>query len=235
MTDRSKRDERLERLFTRGGVIKICGLREPSHAATAAAAGANLVGFIFAPARRQVSPSVAGACIRAAREAAAGREVLAVGVFVNADPHEVTAIADEAGLDVLQLHGQEPPLMIASFDRPVIKVVRPRPEEQLEDVVAELARYQAATKPPRAFLLDGYSPETHGGSGHRANWELVRSVCDLDPVMLGGGLDPGNAADAIQTVRPLGVDVSSGVETDGIKDAVKIEAFIVAARLAFRS
>jgi phosphoribosylanthranilate isomerase len=225
--------ERLLELVARGSMIKICGMREPSHAATAAAAGADLIGFIFATARRQVSVPVARACIAAAREAANGRDVLAVGVFVDADPGQVNAIADEAGLDVVQLHGLEPPASLAALNRPAIKALRPGPGEAVRYVVTAIADYQAATRPPVAFLVDGYSPTLPGGSGHRADWRLAEAVCALKPVVLGGGLDAENAGAAIRAVKPLGVDVSSGVETEGAKDPAKIEAFIAAARSAF--
>ncbi len=231
----SSPNERLLELLSRGSVIKICGLREPGHAATAAAAGADLLGFIFAPARRQVSASVARACIAAARKAANGRDVLAVGVFVDAVPHQVNAFVDEAGLDALQLHGQEPAESLAALNRPAIKALRPRPGEDVEHVAAAIAHYQAATRPPVAFLVDGYSPTALGGSGHRADWALAEAVGTVNPIILGGGLDADNAGDAIRVVKPLGVDVSSGVETEGSKDPAKIEAFIAAARSAFRT
>lgn len=235
MTLARTREKRLLELLTRGNVVKICGLREPSHAVTAVVAGADLIGFIFAPARRQVSASVARACIAAAREAANGRDVLAVGVFVDADPNQVTTIADEAGLDALQLHGQEAPESLAALDLPAIKALRPRPGEDARDVAAAISAYQAATRPPIAFLVDGYSPTTLGGSGHRADWQLAEAVSALSPLLLGGGLDAGNVGDAIRAVKPLGVDVSSGVEAEGSKDPAKIEAFIAAARSAFRA
>ena len=101
--------EQLSRLFARGRVVKIDGLREPEHAAAAAAAGADLIGFIFAPARRQVTAAVARSCIAAARAEVPGRTVLAVGVFVDASPSEMARIVQEAGIDALQLHGAEPP------------------------------------------------------------------------------------------------------------------------------
>jgi phosphoribosylanthranilate isomerase len=233
MNESTPREERLSRLLTRGGVIKICGLREPTHAAAAAAAGADLIGFIFAPARRQVSASNARTCVVAARNAAQGRDVLTVGVFVDAKPAEVEAIADEADVDLLQLHGQESPESIALLSRPVIKALRPRSGEEVEHVVSAMVRYRTGPRPPIAYLLDGYSAAVPGGSGHRADWQLAAGVCAVDPVMLGGGLNPDNAGEAIKLVQPLGVDVSSGVETNGTKDPAKIEAFVAAARLAF--
>jgi phosphoribosylanthranilate isomerase len=228
-------EARLIELLTRGRVVKICGLREPRHAIAAAEAGADLMGFVFATARRQVTASFARACIAAAREAEQGREVLAVGVFVDADPHQVMTIADEAGLDALQLHGQEPPESLAALSLPVIKALRPRPGEDVQHVVVAIAAYQAALRPPVAFLVDGYSPSTLGGSGHRADWQLAEAISAMNPMILGGGLDAGSVGDAIRAVKPLGVDVSSGVETEGLKDPAKIEAFVAAARSGFRA
>jgi len=227
------REERLREVITRGSVIKICGLRELAHAVTAVEAGADLIGFIFAPARRQVSAPVARACIEAARQAANGRDVLSVGVFVDADPEQMSAIAEEAGLDALQLHGQESPESLTALSIPAIKALRPRPGEDSQHVAAVVAGYQAAVRPPVAFLVDGFSPTTLGGSGHSADWRLAAAVSATSPMFLGGGLDAGNVGGAIRAVRPLGVDVSSGVETEGSKDPEKIEAFIAAARSAF--
>ena len=99
---------------------------------------------------------------------------------------------------------------------------------------ATIADYQSATRPPLAFLVDGYSPTSLGGSGHRADWVLAAAVGTLHPILLGGGLDAANAGEAIRAVKTLGVDVSSGVETEGSKDPAKIEAFIASARTAFR-
>src|SRR5215213_2663127 len=102
MADLTPHQERLSQLFARGGVVKICGLREPEHAAAAIAAGADLIGFIFAPARRQITATTARACIAAARKAAPNRTVLAVGVFVDALPAEMKRIAGESGIDIIQ-------------------------------------------------------------------------------------------------------------------------------------
>lgn len=217
------------------GVVKICGLREPIHAEAAAAAGADLLGFIFAPARRQLSAAAAGRCIATARAAAGSRPVLAVGVFVDASPVEMNAVADVAGLDVLQLHGDEPPELLGALTRPVIKVLRPRPGALLADVAALADRYGGMTNAPIAFLVEGFAADATGGSGRRADWELARGLATRWPLILAGGLDPDNVAAAVAIVRPLAVDVSSGVETDGVKDGTKIAAFVAAARLALRA
>ena len=226
--------ERLFRLFARGAIVKIDGLREPEHAAAAAAAGADFIGFIFAPARRQVTAAVARSCIAAARAAAPERPVLAVGVFVDASPLEMARIARETGIDALQLHGAEPPESLRHLPVPALKALRPRPGTKAAHLMAEISRYRSAPLPPLGIVVDGYAEESAGGTGARADWRLAAEIGATFPIILAGGLDPDNVGAAIRQVRPLGVDVSSGVEIDGVKDASRIEAFIRAARTAFR-
>ena len=216
-----------------GGLVKIDGLREPQHAAAAAASGADLLGFIFAPARRQVSAAMARACIDAGRDAAEGRTVVAVGVFVDASPSEIAAVVDEAGLDVVQLHGEEPPESLLNVRAPVFKALRPKPEAIATDVIAEINRYRSTATPPIGFLIDGYSEQASGGTGARADWVVAAEINAEIPILLAGGLDAENVSAAIRRVRPWGVDVSSGVEIGGVKDADRIAAFIRAARAAF--
>jgi phosphoribosylanthranilate isomerase len=226
--------ERLFRLFARGAIVKIDGLREPEHAAAAAAAGADLIGFIFAPARRQITVAVARSCIAAARAASPERPVLAVGVFVDASPSEMARIARETGIDALQLHGAEPPESVGQLPVPALKALRPRPGTKAAHLTAEIDSYRSSPQPPLGILVDGYAEESAGGTGARADWRLAAEIGATFPIILAGGLDPDNVGAAIRQVRPLGVDVSSGVEIDGVKDASRIEAFIRAARTAFR-
>jgi phosphoribosylanthranilate isomerase len=220
-------------LLSRGGLVKICGLRDPEHAAAAATAGADLIGFIFAPARRQVSATVARTCVEAARAAAVDRTLCAVGVFVDASPSEIAGIAQVAGLDAVQLHGTERPELIQSLPVPALKVLRPRPNSTSAAVINEINRYRSAVTPPVGFLVEGYSEHASGGAGARADWEIAAEVSAESPILLAGGLDPENVGAAVRLVRPLGVDVSSGVEIDGIKDSTLIAQFIRAARAAF--
>ena len=223
----------LRELFARGSVVKICGLRDPEHAAIAAGAGADLIGFIFAPARRQVAPETARLCIAAARKAAEGRDLFAVGVFVDAPPAEVVRTAREAGLDAAQLHGSEPPASLHQLPLPVLKALRPLPGVSAAAVMAEMDRFRSSATPPVGMLIDGYSEGLPGGTGTPADWGRAKEIGSGYPFLLAGGLDPDNVGAAIREVRPAGVDVSSGVEVDGVKDADRIEAFIGAARDAF--
>jgi phosphoribosylanthranilate isomerase len=100
--------------------------------------------------------------------------------------------------------------------------------------MAEIGRYHSGPQPPLGILVDGYAEEFAGGTGVRADWQLAAEIAASFPIILAGGLDPDNVGVAIRQVHPLGVDVSSGVEIDGVKDAARIEAFIRAARTAFR-
>jgi phosphoribosylanthranilate isomerase len=225
--------ERVAVVMGRHDLVKICGLREPAHAAAAAEAGADLIGFIFAPARRQVTATAARACIEAARCAAPYRPMLAVGVFVDATATEIMAVADEAGLDVAQLHGEEEPQFVAALPLPTIKALRPLPRSRVEEAIADIERHTSVARPPVGFLIDGYTPGALGGAGEQADWHLAARVNAARPILLAGGLSPENVGAAIRHVSPLGVDVSSGVEIDGAKDETRIEAFIREARAAF--
>lgn len=222
-----------ERFANRAGLVKICGLREPEHAAAAAAAGADLVGFIFASARRQVSAEEAKVCVNAARKAAGNRDVLAVGVFVDAPIAKVNETAHRAGVDLVQLHGSETSSFIEALDFPALKVFLPKPSEQPECIAEQIDSYLHAARPPAAIVVDGFSERGSGGQGVQVDWESAAVLANSRPLMLAGGLNPENVARAIAIVRPIGVDVSSGVERAGVKDPERIHAFIAAARSAF--
>lgn len=201
--------------------IKICGLTHPDDVRAAADAGADLVGFIFAPGSpRFLTPA-------AARPVAAATppHVLRTGVFVNPTEAEVQDAIFNCGLNLLQFHGDEAPDFCLRFGLMTIKAIRVRDAASL----TALAQYQTS-----AFLLDTYSAQAAGGTGETFNWDLARSARDAGrPIFLAGGLTPENVGDAIRQVRPFGVDVSSGVElSPGRKDHQKIRAFIAAARAA---
>jgi phosphoribosylanthranilate isomerase len=207
--------------------IKICGLRTAEHALAAVAAGADMLGFILAPARRQVSPETVAEIARAVRQAPGGRNILLVGVFVNEAPDRITQIVDACNLDIVQLSGDEDPAALRRLPRTVdvFKAVR------LVGAPGEAAWLDLGlAAPPVRLLVDAHVPGVYGGAGITADWERAALVARERGVILAGGLTPENVADAIRRVRPWGVDVSSGVETDGAKDGAKIRAFIAAAR-----
>lgn len=226
-------NDRVAEVFRRQRLVKVCGLREPEHAVAAARAGADFLSFIFAPARRQVSADVARAAIDAARQAAGNHTFVAVGVFVDEDSAEILEAASGAGLDLVQLSGGEPPQFVSELGMPAIKALRPLPGTSTSSVIAEIASYRNQAVPPVAFLVDAYSPTAAGGTGAKADWDLAATLSDEVPILLAGGLKPENVGEAIQRVRPLGVDVSSGVEIDGVKSTPRIEQFVSAAREAF--
>lgn len=199
---------------------KICGITRVEDALAAAEAGADAIGLVFAASPRRVDLARARA-IRAALPPF----VSTVALFVNPSREEVGAVLDQVAPDWLQFHGEEPPDFCAGFDRPYYKAARVRPD-------SDLLQYAALYADARALLLDAWSPDAHGGTGHRFDWGLIPAGLPK-PVILAGGLDAGNVAQAIRAVRPWAVDVSSGVEAaKGIKDAAKIAAFMKEVRIA---
>lgn len=214
-------------------LIKICGIRTVQHALAAVAAGADLIGLVFAPSRRQVTLAEASAIARAIGRTPAPRPRL-VGLFVNTAPASIRPIVAQVGLDLVQLSGDEP--LTAADDLPLalIKAIR------MDGSGPEAAWVErAAASPPAGqalgavtLLVDAHVPGSFGGTGVIADWGRAAALSAQAPTLLAGGLTPANVAAAIAAVRPFGVDVSSGVETDGVKDPTKIRAFVGAARAA---
>jgi phosphoribosylanthranilate isomerase len=221
--------------------VKICGITTTKAALAAAEAGADGVGFIFVPGvRRQVDPDRVLSIVAGLPD-----DLLTTGVFVNEQPEEIRRIAAYTGLRAVQLHGDEPPEALAEFDLPVTKALKLRGPDDL----AGIARYRQAA----ALLLEPHVPGQHGGTGTALDWTLVRWAAEsllkagvalarpdehpLDSwergavrLVLAGGLTPENVVKAVRQANPGGVDVSSGVETNGEKDIDKIYRFIAAAR-----
>lgn len=209
--------------------IKICGLREAAHVAALSEQAIDYVGFIFAKSRRQVSTHQAAELIRVLRK---GRHAArAVGVFVNPDEEALREVLTFAPLDVIQLHGDESPAFCAqvkqAFCVDVWKVlsIGAQPQEEWENMLAPYADVVDA------FLVDTYDSRTIGGSGRTFNWEVLKEMQQWArereiPLMVAGGLDANNVGELLANYHPDGVDVSSGVETDGIKDLAKIAQFV---------
>jgi len=196
---------------------KICGLSEAKHIQAALEAGADLFGLVFyKPSHRYVTPAQAHGLVRSLGERRA--QVEAVGLFVNEEADFVNRTILEANLDVVQLHGNESPEFCQLIHRPVIKAIH------MNDV-SDLGKLQAYRETTWRLLLDTPTPGW-GGSGTTHDWSLAQTAARGQRVFLAGGLRPENVADAISQVRPWGVDVSSGVETNKIKDEVKIRAFL---------
>lgn len=213
-------------------LVKICGMREPAHAVAAAEAGADYIGMILAPSRRHITVEQA-AKITAAVRAVVKVPPKMVGIFVNADPAEVNGAAIAAGLDLVQLSGQEDEDYLERIVAPKIKAVHvdlasPGPVAWLS-LRRRLATLQSLDVLP---LLDAQVDGQAGGTGQTFDWSVAKDQAGLYRFMLAGGLTPENVADAIGQVRPWAVDVSSGVETVGAKDTAKMRAFIQAVRKA---
>ena len=200
--------------------IKICGITELDDALHALDCGADALGFVF----YERSPRVITRKRAQAIIAKLPPFVTVVGLFVNEDPSIVREIADDCNLDVIQYHGDESPEIVRMAPRRAIRALRIRESDTLD----EINRYPAS-----GLLLDAWVTGAFGGTGVLCNWELAAEFAKKRPVILAGGLTPENVAAAIQTVRPYGVDVSSGVEeAPGRKDQKKVAAFIKAAQIA---
>lgn len=195
-------------------IVKICGLRELEHALKAAQLGADLLGFVFAASPRRVSRKQAMEII-----SQLPARVRKVGVFVDEDYRVINDTAAFCGLDLIQLHGRETPDDCRKIACPVIKAFRVKDENSL----AEMEPYQDCAE---MFLLDTYIKGVAGGTGQTFDWSLARPASQYGRILLAGGLKPENVGLAIEMAGPFGVDVSSGVETEGRKDLAKIEAFI---------
>jgi phosphoribosylanthranilate isomerase len=201
--------------------VKICGLTQAEDAALAVELGADAVGFIFWPKSPRVTTI---ANVRAIGRALPGF-VTRVGVFVNAPPDEVAATAAEAGLDAVQLHGDEDVAQYAGISARLIKGL-PLDDDATVQRVIDLP---AEVTP----LVDAADRDRRGGTGRLADWSRAARVASQRPIVLAGGLSADNVADAIRQVRPWAIDVSSGVEdAPGVKNAARMrQLFDVLARV----
>lgn len=207
----------------------MCGLRDAQSASVAAGSGADALGFILEPSRRQVSVQDI-ADIRRSVELEVGTVPPFVGVTVNAAPEDIARVIAVGALDAIQLSGDEPVSILAGIDVPVIKALRFTAATSLDDAIRQVDAWLSGPRPAERVIVEGHAEGSYGGSGARADWEFVARIAARYPIVLAGGLDPDNVAEAIETVQPQGVDVSSGTETDGVKDHTKIRAFVRNAR-----
>ena len=220
-------------------LVKICGVSDVPHARAAAALGADFVGMVFAPSRRQVTlgqakriaaglgtveehtPSDTDA--NGVEAALSRRRPLVVGVFADQDADTINAICDDVGLDLVQLSGSEPWEVCSQIHRPIFKCMKVRDGETAQDLIVHI--HEGAI-----VLLDPYVEGTYGGTGKTLDWNVASEIAKQTTTVLAGGLTPDNIGKAVAVAHPWAVDVSSGVETDGVKDVEKIRAFIAAAR-----
>jgi phosphoribosylanthranilate isomerase len=202
-------------------IAKVCGITRLTDALHAVQHGATAVGFVFWPrSPRYVDPQRAAAII-----GELPGTVTPVGVFVNQSIDEIRRVARAAGITTIQLHGDEPPAYEEALGWPVWRAVA------LLHADETLSGWPATT----TIVLDAHDPIRRGGTGQRIDWRAAARVAATRPVVLAGGLTPDNVQDAIQAVRPMGVDVSSGVEeAPGVKDFDKVARFLDRARAAFK-
>jgi len=197
--------------------VKICGLSTRNQLLTARDAGADLLGFMFyEPSSRYIQPRKARGLLNTFQEDQITPDI--VGVFVNKEAEFINDIVEQVGLHVVQLHGNETPEFCKCIHRPVIKGLR-------LNSMADLSMVGEYTETAWRILLDTPAVKW-GGTGETHDWNIARLVAQRTPVLLAGGLTPENIAEAIQRVHPWGVDVSTGVEIKGKKNARKIRAFI---------
>ncbi len=199
--------------------IKICGITRIEDALAAAHLGTGAIGLVFWPqSARSITPAKAREIV-----AALPPFISSVGVYVDPEAEWVEETAAVTGLNLLQFHGDESPEFCSQFSLPYIKAVRVR-------AGVDLLQYATRYSNARGLLLDSYVEGTPGGTGDAFNWSLIPQHMSL-PLILSGGLHPGNVTAAIKQVQPWAVDVSSGVEiAKGIKDAEKIAAFMQGVR-----
>jgi phosphoribosylanthranilate isomerase len=226
--------------------VKICGITNFGDALAAIEAGADMLGFIFyQESPRYVPPEQAKSIIinirsRALRAGAPGPSVPPakahqvgvprfVGVFVNESARRLCGIMDTVGLDYAQLHGSEPPVTLEQIGGRAFKALRPT---SAEEALADAEWYgDLGPKDGPQLLIDAFDPAAFGGTGKKADWYVAARLARSYRLLLAGGLTPDNVAQAVQIVRPWGVDVSSGVEIEpGRKDHDAIRRFVAAAK-----
>ena len=197
--------------------VKICGVKEVLHVQAAVNAGADAIGFVFAPSKRRVSIAQAH---ELAKHVPTG--VLKIGVFVNPTSEELREAVKGVPLDYVQYHGEETPAFIAEQRYPAIKALSVCSEED----VKAAAQYDVDY-----YLFDAPGTDFKGGSGHTFDWTLLEDAgIPKEKLILAGGLKEENIGEALALVTPYMVDVSSGVETDGVKDIEKIKGFLQAVK-----
>jgi phosphoribosylanthranilate isomerase len=196
--------------------VKICGITRAQDAELASRLGAAAVGFIFWPdSPRSIASEVASRIAEVVPP-----HVMKVGVFVDEDLDVVRHVMDVVGLDVAQLHGHETPEYCRRLGRKVFKAIGMKDNETVD-----VSQFDSDV----VMLVDAHDSERYGGTGRPVNWDAAREIAVMRPTILAGGLNPANVKLALESVRPYGVDVSSGVESEpGVKDPVRLKSFFEA-------
>ncbi|WP_433946443.1 phosphoribosylanthranilate isomerase [Paenibacillus sp. SN-8-1] len=210
--------------------VKICGLQDVEVLKSMINLPIDHIGFVFANSKRQVTADQAAALIPILEDWDRPVKPESVGVFVNPTIEELSHILQKASLDIVQLHGQESPEFCREvkkrFGVKVFKVLSVKQGNNREG--SDLVDYRGALD---GLLLDTYDPIYGGGSGQTFDWKQIEPYQKWTkqegiPLIIAGGLHPDNVGDLLENFQPDGVDVSSGVETDGLKDIAKIRAFV---------
>jgi phosphoribosylanthranilate isomerase len=211
--------------------IKICGIKSEEVALKAAEAGADFIGVVFVPSLRQVTPDLAAKITTALKKNRS--KARSVGVFVNMPIPTVKKIAATCHLDWVQLSGDESWEYCRELGRPAIKVIKFNNHEPVEAIGRQINEGKKTMgKNKYMVLLDTAAKDKYGGTGAAFDWKLAKPIVVKYQIIIAGGLNPENVVGAIKTLKPWGVDVSTGVETKGVKDMQKIIKFIAAVREA---
>ena len=205
--------------------LKVCGITDLADARYLAGEGVDYLGFIqHEDSPRYIVPKLVSDML----EWLYGPD--SVGVFVNKTADEVNAVADTAGFDYVQLHGEESPETCRAVERPIIKAIRVRHDASSDHLRAIMERYDGIVE---HFLLDTHNSSVWGGTGESFNWRLARELSSEYSIFLAGGIDAGNVHRAIKTMRPYAIDLSSGIESaPGQKSFEKVDDFLDAFRTA---
>lgn len=198
-------------------LVKICGITTKEALDAAISGGADFIGFVFADSKRKITVAEAAALAKSVP-----RSVKKVGVFVNESVKNMKDIAESVGLDVIQLHGDEQ-----------AEIAEQLPYEIIKAFPAEKGTLEAMKDYPcDYYLIDTpLDSKQRGGSGRLFNWDVMADISlEHNKLILAGGLTPGNVKTRVARINPVAVDVSSGVETNGRKDSLKIKQFIANAK-----
>lgn len=199
-------------------VIKICGLTRDIDMEYVNQLFPDYIGFVFAKSKRQINDTTAFQL-----KQKLDPKIKAVGVFVNDSIKHIQSLCNTGTIDLIQLHGNEDETYIRrlkeTISNPILRAIRVRKQEDIQNAEKLSCDY---------LLLDAYHENQYGGSGKSFDWTIIENV--QKPFFLAGGINPSNVRNAISQVQPYGIDVSSGVETDGVKDPNKLLEIITKVR-----
>ena len=213
-------------------LVKICGISRVEDALAAANAGADFLGIVLEPrSRRCLGADDARRLVKSFRAQWHREQPQWVGVFANQPLEDVNHLLTHCDMDLAQLSGHEPPDYCLQVVRPVLKVIHVRNDTPAQEVMEEVKRSLTMyLDSGHLCMLDTFKQGVLGGTGQVFDWDVAQELARDHSFLLAGGLRPDNVSGAMRQVRPWGADVSSGVETDGQKDAAKIAQFIVQVR-----